>query len=163
MRSTSACGGSSATKRWASSLEMNLRGRGMMRQDVDHLQPVLLAAARGNLVAQHDLLAGIVHEAGEHEFGLRVGLPDGPAGEAARHRDHVLLGVAAVHAERVQFHHLAAVVLVEPVRLARQLLGQVPARWRTVRPANTSRARSIASCPGNTASPDAAPWPAADP
>ena len=42
-----------------------------MRQNVDHLEAVLLAAARGDFVAQHGLLAEIVHERREHEF--RVG------------------------------------------------------------------------------------------
>ena len=39
---------------------------------------------------------------------------DRPAGERARHFGDVLLRVAAVDAERVQLHQLAAVVLVQP-------------------------------------------------
>ena len=140
MRSTSACGGSSATKRWASSREMNFAVDGMMRQNVDHLQTVLLAAAGGDLVAQDGLLTGIVHEAANTNSGLCVGLADGPAGEAARDRDHVLLRVAAVHAQRVQLHQLAAVVLVQPVRLPRQLLRQVapraPGEWSDLKHAS---------------------------
>ena len=82
------------------------------------MQAVLLLAARGNLVSQHDLLAAVVHERGEHEFRLGSRQLDGPPGEAARHRDHILLRVAPVDAQRMQLHQLAAVILVETVRLA---------------------------------------------
>ena len=41
-----------------------------------------------------------------------------PAGERTRHLGHVLLRVAAVHAERVQLHQLAAVVLVQSLSAA---------------------------------------------
>ena len=99
------------------------RGR-MAGQDVDHLQAILLAAARGDRCAEHRLFRRIVHEGGEREFGLLVRLANRPAGEAARHRDHVLLGVAAVHSQGVELQQFAAVVLVQAVRLARQLLGR---------------------------------------
>ena len=38
-----------------------LRRRWMMRQDVDHLQAVLLAAHRGNRVTEDDLFLPVVH------------------------------------------------------------------------------------------------------
>ena len=94
----------------------------MTGQNVDDLEAILLAAAGGNLVAEHLFFRGIVHEGGEGEFGFLVWLANGPSGEAASHGDHVLLGVAAVDAEGVEFHQLASVVLVQAVRLARQLL-----------------------------------------
>src|SRR6185369_17443950 len=42
-----------------------------------------------------------------------------PAGERPRDFDHILLRIAAVHAERVQLHELACIVLVETAGLAR--------------------------------------------
>ena len=68
-----------------------------MRQNIDHLEAILLAASRGDLMAEHRLLAGIVHERGVDELGVLIGLPDGPTGETARDRDDILLGIAAVH------------------------------------------------------------------
>ena len=47
--------------------------------------------------------------------GLRVVLA--PAGQAARHLDDVVLAVPAVHAQGVQLHDLAPVVLVDRVHL----------------------------------------------
>src|SRR5256886_7037156 len=49
----------------------------------------------------------------EHEATDPLGIFDGPAGERARHFDHVLLGVAAIHAQRMQLEQLAAEVLVD--------------------------------------------------
>src|SRR5207245_11005601 len=43
-----------------------------------------------------------------------LGLLDAPAGEYARDVDHVLLGVAAVYAERVELEQLPGIVLVDP-------------------------------------------------
>src|ERR1700751_4888518 len=87
-----------------------------MRQDVDHLQPILFGAARRNLVAEHCLFAEIVHEGRKDKF-RRVGIANGPAGEAPRYRDDIGLRIATVYAKRVQLHHLAAIVLVQAVRL----------------------------------------------
>ena len=49
---------------------------------------------------------------GKFRFGSRIAY--GPAREAARHFDHVLLRVAAVHSQSVQLHQLPPVVFVEP-------------------------------------------------
>lgn len=49
----------------------------MVRQDIDHFEPVLFAAARRDLVPEHGLLALIVHEVGIHEFRFAVGRLDG--------------------------------------------------------------------------------------
>ena len=89
--------------------------------------PSLDAAAGGDLDAEHGLLAVVVHALVEDEGAAALRLEDGPAGEAARRFGDVLLGVAAVHAERVQFQQFAAVVFVEA---ARALLA---ARLRSVR------------------------------
>src|SRR5215510_12090744 len=40
-----------------------------------------------------------------------------PSSEHARNFSYIFLGVTTVHAERVQFHQFAAVILVEPLML----------------------------------------------
>ena len=94
-------------------LRNEVRGGGMLREDVEHLEPVVHAAARGDGHAEHVLLAFIVDLFVELEIAALPRFADGPAGEAAGHFGHVLLGVAAIDAERVQFHQLAAVVFVQ--------------------------------------------------
>ena len=86
---------------------------GCRREDVEHLLAVGLAAARLDDVAEHHLLAGVVQARVEREAAALPRAVDRPAGERARHLGDVLLRVAAVDAERVQLHQLAAVVLVE--------------------------------------------------
>src|SRR2546425_272207 len=61
----------------------------------------------------------IVARGAEDEAPALLRPVDGPAGEAARHLHHVLLGIAAVHPEGVQLHQLARVVLVETGAAAR--------------------------------------------
>src|SRR5688572_10431609 len=100
----------------------------MRREDVEYLLAVGLSAAGLDDVAEHDLLPGIVdarledeapaafHPTAPSPRGGAPGLPrvlDRPARERARDFGHVLLRIAAVDAERVQLHQLAAVVLVE--------------------------------------------------
>ena len=59
-RSTSAGGGVSLTNRRTSLVAMKTRRRRMLRQDVEHLLAVGLAAAGLDHVAEHDLLPGVV-------------------------------------------------------------------------------------------------------
>src|SRR2546430_17680839 len=49
---------------------------------------------------------------------------DGPTGEGARHLDHVLLRVAAIHAHGVQLEQLAAEVFVDAATPAAAALSQ---------------------------------------
>ena len=114
-----------------------VRGRGVSREKIEHLLAIADAAAGLDLVPEHDLLAGIVQRRGEPEVTflhrsprekplsltrvraqaigrrLLVGRCDRPSGERAGHGNDVLLGVAAVHAECVQFEQLASVVFVQ--------------------------------------------------
>ena len=76
---------------------------------------------------------------------------DGPPGQHLRQLLHVLLRIAAVHAERVQLEQLARVVLVQPA------LRRDAPRARLA-PANSGR--STGSCRDRSASPDASPTPA---
>ena len=56
------------------------RGRRMLREDVEHLLAVVLAAARLDRVAEHDLLAVVVHARLEAEAAaLSRGFGDRPA------------------------------------------------------------------------------------
>src|ERR1051325_6827989 len=92
-----------------------MRRRRMRRNDVEDLLAVVHAAARLDLVAEDDLLAGVVQR--RHEAELSAPRIDRPAGKGARDVDHVLLRVTGVDAERVELEELAAVVLVEAARL----------------------------------------------
>ena len=107
------------------------RSRRMMRKDVQHHQSIFLTAARRNLVAEYNLFAVVMHAGPINErAGLcaqhlrqprinhRLGRgtctarrDDRPSRKAARNFLHVLLGVAAIDAERVQLHQFARVVL----------------------------------------------------
>ena len=102
-----------------------LRGVGIAGQQVQHLLAFLLAA-RLDGVPEHALGAGLVHALVELEVAAALWLRDGPPGEALGHLDHVLLAVAAVHAQGVQFHQLAGVVLVQPAALLPLRLALLP-------------------------------------
>src|SRR5439155_24602128 len=101
----------------------------------EHFLAIFLAAAGLDRVAQHVLFTVVVHPRIEAVAAALTRLRDGPARKAARHFDDVLLRVAAVHAERVQLHQLAAVVFVQAGRplVLRVLLWLRPLRhrWKT--------------------------------
>src|SRR5207244_12435659 len=93
------------------------------------------AAAGRQRVAEDDLRASVVQLGAEHEAADSLGILDGPAGERACHLDHVLLGVAAIHAERMQLKQLAAEVLVDAAaRAAAALPQRGPLRLRRALP-----------------------------
>src|SRR5207244_1491353 len=73
-------------------------------------------AARWDLRAEDDFLAIIVHERSVVEIAALTRLANRPARKAARHFRHILLCVAAIHAECVQFHNFAAIVFVQAAR-----------------------------------------------
>src|SRR5687767_5945743 len=120
-----------------------LRRRRMMREYVEHLQPIVETAAGRNLVTQDGLLAVIVSAHVEEESscwsncrsarglaarqrvdssGAATRLKDGPTGKATCHFLHVFLCVAAIDAKRVQLHQLARVVFIYATpRLRRRL------------------------------------------
>ena len=86
------------------------RGGRMRRQQVEDLFAVLHTAAAREFGAEDLFGANVVPLAAKHEVPrARI---DRPAGQRPRHLLHILLGVAAVHAQGVQFQQLAAVVLV---------------------------------------------------
>src|ERR1051326_6054625 len=115
----------------------------MMGENVEHHQSVFHAATGGNLMTENNLLAVVVcawvekertgsspHGIAEsgvaltitrqdhgHCCGAAARLKDRPTGKAARHFLAVLLRVTTVDAERVQFHQLARVVLVDAASL----------------------------------------------
>ena len=107
----------------------------MPRQQRQHVLAVLHAAAGRQRVAEDDLRASVVQLGAEHEATDPLGIFDGPAGERARHFDHVLLGVAAIHAQRMQLEQLAAEVLVDAAaRAAAALPQRGPLRLRRALP-----------------------------
>src|SRR5205823_12307595 len=81
--------------------------RWLSRQNIEYALAVSHAAAGGNLSAEHNLLA-IIMQAGtikKQPFFIR--LLNRPTRKAARDFLHVFLGIAAVHAQRMQLHQLA--------------------------------------------------------
>ena len=85
----------------------------MRCQDVEHTFAIPNASARKNLVAEHSFLAVIVQTGTVQKQSFLVWFLNGPAGETARNFLHVLLGVSAIHAHRVQLHQFARVIFVE--------------------------------------------------
>src|SRR5207247_3357248 len=89
--------------------------RVLVRQELEEsdplFHPVLL-----NPDAQHLLLAAVMGPFTEGEPAALLRAVDAPACEDPRDGDHVLLSVAAVHAECVQLEQLTGVVLVDTGR-----------------------------------------------
>ena len=129
-RSTSAAGGVSLTNRRTSFVAMKRAVDGCAARMSSTCSPSLLAAAGLDPVAEHQLLAAVVQARVEDVAAALARIADRPAGERARDLGHVLLRVAAVDAQRVQLHQLAAVVLVQPSFLP------------VARPSSGSRART---------------------
>ena len=99
-----------------------MRGLRTGGQHVQHF-PALVFAFGLDAMSEHKLRAGLVHARLVLETAAFVGLVDGPAGKDFGDFGDVALRVAAVHAERVQFQQLAAVVLVEAAVLLRFAFG----------------------------------------
>ena len=134
--STTASGGSSATKRMASLRAEVARGAGVRGEEVEDGLAVLDAAPGGEALAEDGLGLGVVPVGAEQELALAEGAGlaaqvagdsggalrggvgvDRPPGEGPRDLFDVLLGVAAVDAEGVELEELAAVVLVDAAAL----------------------------------------------
>src|SRR6266542_1745353 len=150
----------------------------MRGEHVNHRVTVLDPAARGNLFAEHGLLAVVVHELVEVKIAAGARVADRPSGEASRHFLHVFLRVTSVNAERVQLHDLARVIFVQPARALRDLAVLVarpqivdlhPPHAAIAEPAAASAesrygrafsrsARRSSSYPGRRASPGVPPW-----
>ena len=93
------------------------RRRRRVRDDVEHVLAVFLSAAGREAVSKHRLFARVVRFGPENESAALAD-GDAPTGQRSRHLDDVMLRVAAVHAQRVQLHQLAGVVLVETAPLS---------------------------------------------
>jgi hypothetical protein len=87
-----------------------------MRREIAQCQITLVVAAFRIGLAQQSLRARLVKLRIEVEIsGIGFVEPrDRPAGQDARERRDIVLRIAAIDAERVQLHHLAREVLVEP-------------------------------------------------
>ena len=108
------------------------RGRRVRGEDIEYTLAVLLAAATVDPMPQDHLLAVIMNPRLELEASALPGHFNRPTGECAGYVLHVLLGVAAVHAERMQFHELAGVIFVEPARRPTSPVLPVLVRRRTL-------------------------------
>src|SRR5690348_1323620 len=89
-----------------------MRGLRAGCEAVEHLQTFLLSVFADGL-PQRVLVAGLMLARVEYEAPALSRTVDGPAGEHLGQLDHVMLGISAVHAQRVQLQELARVVLVQ--------------------------------------------------
>src|SRR5712691_2220350 len=86
------------------------------RQNVEDLL-ALFHPPRVNFVSEHGLDAGVMETILEEKFRITPRLPDAPTGKRLRDVDDVVLRVAAIHPECVQFHELAAIILIQAALL----------------------------------------------
>ena len=105
------------------------------------------------LLPERLLGAGLVAVGVEFETSAALRALDGPAGEDARYLRYVCLGVAAIDAERVQFHQLAGVVFVQSLGRFLLLVWDfvLQPSSRAQQPAN--RGRCFRHCRDRAASP----------
>ena len=101
------------------------RGRRAFREDIERGLTFRFAIP-SDVLAEEMLVAIVVTRGIEHEPTARnrqrVWPREPPAGQDARQRDDIVLRVAAIGAERVQFHQLARIVFVDPSLAAVQAL-----------------------------------------
>src|SRR4029078_8442709 len=87
------------------------RGLGSARDEIEHCFTFLDAAARWEPLTENGLLARVVDVAIEQKLSGRP--VERPTRQRACNLLNIFLRVAAVHAQRVQLHQLARIVLVE--------------------------------------------------
>src|SRR3954468_465184 len=90
----------------------------MMSENVDDLLSVFNSSSGSNPIAKNNLLTPVVHHHTEYEAGILPRSIDGPARQSARDFLNVFLCVPTINSKRVQFHQLAAIVLVDAILLA---------------------------------------------
>ena len=94
-----------------------MHGGVVIGEEPEQLDAFVLAFA-AERHTQRALVAVIMRPVAEHKVGAALGSFDAPPGEDAGDLDDILLGVAAIHTQRVQLEQLAGVVLVDPLRQA---------------------------------------------
>ncbi len=127
MRSINAAGGSSATKRWQSSVEINLAVEGCEARMSRTVSPSWMPPRRGS--HGRERFSGRCRGGAD---GRRTHRSAGrrPAGEAARDFLHIFLRVTAVDAEGVEFHDFARVIFVDAADLLRLVVDGLHGRRR---------------------------------
>src|SRR5438034_412294 len=88
---------------------------GVVGQELEQADAFVYAMARRKPYTQHLFFPRVMGPVVELEPPSLLGTLDAPAREDARDVDHILLGIAAVRAQRVELEHLAGVVLVDPL------------------------------------------------
>ena len=150
-RSTSAAGGSSATKWRASLVAMCVGGRRMARQIARARRGPARSLRRDRLLPSTFCAPGSCMRGLKTELAAMLGIVarrhHAPSGDDVGETGDVVLGIAGAHAQRMQFQDLAGEVFVEA-------LAAVDAGDRI-------RARSSAHCRDRSASPDGSRPPAA--
>src|SRR5688572_18796751 len=86
--------------------------RRMAHKQIDDFHAVFYSAPRRDACSKHRFCALIVQPGLETKLSVATRSDQGPPGKATRHLVNVLLGIAAVDAERVQLHDFSGVILV---------------------------------------------------
>src|SRR5579863_324187 len=102
-------------------------------KQIEHLFPIPHPAGI-DLVPENHLRIRIMEALVKPKLRVSLGLANGPAGETARHLNDVFLRISAVNAKRMQFHQLAAVILIQTALLFFGLI-RIRARRRKRGPA----------------------------
>src|SRR5579872_5319089 len=89
--------------------------RGAARVGWPRIEAIHAAAHEGTIAENLD---AVVHAGTRAATTITTGPRQSPSGEDVRERDDVVLGISAVDAERMEFHQLARVVLVDALELA---------------------------------------------
>src|SRR5262245_30916895 len=87
-------------------------GARMVGQNVDHGLAITDTAGI-DFVTENEFFSVIVHPWTEHELAAQLRPVNGPARKGPRHFLDVLLRIAAVNTQRVQFHQLPSVILID--------------------------------------------------
>src|SRR5205809_4308122 len=93
----------------------------MLCQHLDSALAFALAVFFEGL-SQHGLSAGLVHALIEGKVSAALRLLDGPAGKHPGQFGHIFLGISAIHAQGVQLHDFAGVILIQSAALPLLLL-----------------------------------------
>src|SRR5215470_13685743 len=91
-----------------------MRGRRMVRKQIEDRQSVFHASTSGYTVAEYDFLAWIMNPRLKLKTSLAPWLTNGPTGKAAGDFLNVLLDITAVDAKGMEFHQLASIILIQP-------------------------------------------------
>src|SRR6476660_9050737 len=90
-------------------------------------------------MAHHDFVAGLMHTFFKLEISTLARFFQSPSSKDSCCFGDIFLCVAAIYAQRVQFHQLAAIVLVQSTAFSFGLLLRPRRTWEALAPPSPSR------------------------